>query len=455
VLSNYIEMGDHPIQGFAGMKLVEANRPTPDIIRLFQEPRLQPDGFVQALLNALGQEKANNFTPVNAYLEGLLGDAHETLDAMSDFQFQIEQNRNRSLIQNLERECEAIRARAQNSLVELHRSKIRLNDLKTALCRFIIAYESHSNIPPRPFHSVEEWLDAASLAEMRLTRDMASSVDRNLQKLLALFMTFRSIVCSYDGPSMYIRQIENSIASLDALHEKTRLELEVLNAKRTLVQARQELTTAKIDLSSLQKEVDEERRREAKISKLMSLQEKSNFPQILTIGLCLIALAGSLGYYLMSHQKQAQRDSLAGISQPSCREIADQLRETPHYQNQVLIFRKFAQDIYFQANSETCEKLHRLDSSQITSLAELLRLDYATGNQAVTSYNGNRVLQVKDVGINKLVVRLSNQTAMNLNYKVRVLELANVLRGLLQTDKEGLTDDVLIVDLDQRQASTE
>lgn len=437
------------------MKLVEVIQPTPEVIRLFQEPNLQAGNFVLALLNSLGKEKANNFTSVNSYLESSLGDANRTLEDMGNFQLHLEQAKPKGPDRDLEDGYEDLKSKAQTSLVELHRAKIKLNDLKIALCRFIIAYESPTKNTARPYHSVEEWMDAATLAEMRLARAMSASVDRNLQRLLALFMTFRSIVCSYDGPAMYIRQIENSIASLDAIYEKVRLEMEVLNAKRTLVQTRRELSTAKTDLTSLQREVQEKKRREEQLARLMSLQEKSSFPQILIIGLCLVILSGSLGYFFMTHLKPGNAGTVDALSQRSCREIAKQLEKSPRYQSQVLIFRKFGQDIYFRANPMTCEKLHRLDSLQISSLGELLKVDYAAGNQAEASYNGNRVLQVKDVGINKLVMKLSNRTESNLDYKVKVLERANALRAVLQADKLGTSEDLLIVDLSLKRSSSD
>ncbi len=437
------------------MKLVEVIQPTPEVIRLFQEPNLQAGNFVLALLNSLGKEKANNFTHVNSYLESSLGDANRTLEDMGNFQLHLEQAKPKGPDRELDDGYEELKSKAQSSLVELHRAKVKLNDLKIALCRFIIAYESQTRNTPRPYHSVEEWMDAATLAEMRLARAMTASVDRNLQRLLALFMTFRSIVCSYDGPAMYIRQIENSIASLDAIYEKVRLEMEVLNAKRTLVQTRRELSTAKTNLTSLQQEVQEKKQREEQLAKLMSLQEKSSFPQIIVIGLCLVALSASLGFYLMTHLKPGNAGTVDALSQRSCREIARQLEKSPRYQSQVLIFRKFGQDIYFRANPMTCEKLHRLDSIQIGSLGGLLKDDFAAGNQVEASYNGNRVLQVKDVGINKLVMRLSNRTESNMDYKMKVLEKANALRAVLQADRLGTSEDLLIVDLNLAHSAAE
>ena len=157
-------------------------------------------------------------------------------------------------------------------------------------------------------------MDAAALAEMRLTRAMSPNVDRNLQRLLALFMTFRSIVCSYDGPSMYIRQIENSLASLDAIYEKIRLEMEVLKATRNLVETRRELSTAKINLTSLQNQLHEKLAKDEQLVKLMALQEKSSFPQIFIIGVCLVCLSGLMGYFLM-HNVQGGK---AGAAETCC-----------------------------------------------------------------------------------------------------------------------------------------
>ncbi len=437
------------------MKLVEVTQPTPEVIRLFQEPRLYAGNFVLALLNSLGQEKAHNFNNVNAYLESSLGDAFLTLEEMGDFQTTIEETKIKGPDVQLEEDFDELKSKAQGMIVELHRSKIKLNDLKIALCRFIIAYESPTKTLTRMFYSVEEWMDAAALAEMRLTRAMTASVDRNLQKLIALFITFRSIVCSYDGPAMYIRQIENSLASLDAIYEKVRLEMEVVSAKRNLVQTRNELSTAKINLTSLREAVDEKQRRDEQLAKLLLLQEKSSFSQLLFIGLCVIILSGGMAYYFLFHLKSGPATAVDPLSQRSCREIAKQLDKSPRYQSQVLIFRKFGQDIYFHANAMTCEKLHRLDSTQLGSLGDLLKMDYAAGNQQEGSYNGNRVLQVKDVGINKLVMKLTNHTAQNLNFKVKVLEKANALRAILEADKQALKEDVLILDLAQDHYASE
>ncbi len=434
------------------MNLVEVIQPTPDVIRLFLEPRLQAGNFVLSLLHSLGLEKANNFTQVNSYLESSLGDSYRTLEGMGNFQLQLEQTKPKSFDKALEADYADLKAKAQSSLVELHRAKIKLNDLKIALCRFIIQYESPNKAGLRAYQSVEEWMDAAALAEMRLTRAMSPTVDRNLQKLLALFMTFRSIVCSYDGPAVYIRQIENSLASLDAIYEKIRLEMEVLKATRNLVETRRELSTAKINLTSLQNQLQEKAAKDEQLVRLMALQEKSSFPQIFIIGVCLVALSGLIGYFLM-HNVQGGKRGGEVLSQGSCRDIARQLDRSPRYKSQVLIFRKFGREIFFRANALTCEKLYRLDSLQTRSLGDVLQADYDAGNQGEASYNGHRVLQVKDVGINKLVIKLSNHTAGNIPYKVKVLERATQMRAILEPDKTGQSEDLLIVDLSMKPAA--
>ncbi len=427
------------------MKLVEVTQPTPDVIRLFQEPRQQAGNFALALLNSLGKEKSTNFHNVNIYLESSLGDSNATVEDIGDFQLKIEQSN--TLDRDIEADFQDLHDKAQSCLIDLHRSKIKLNDLKISLCRFIIAYESPNPSTPRPYRSVEEWMDAASLSEMRLTAILNAGVDRNLQKLLALFMTFRSIVCSYDGPSVYIRQIENSLASLDALYEKVHLEMEVRQAKKHLVQTRRELSTAKLNLSSLQDEIQEKKLIDERIQKLIALQEKSAVPQFLIIVIAIILASVGIGFYFISHLNPITENSIDGLSQHSCREIAKQLEKSPRYQSQVLIFRKFGEDIYFRANAMTCEKLHRLDSLQLRSLGGLLKVDYAAGNQGQGAYNGNRVLQVKDVGINKLVVKLSNATENDSDYKLKVLEKANTLRAMLEQGPGGSGEDILIVDL--------
>jgi hypothetical protein len=440
------------------MKLIEVIQPAPDVIRLFLEPRLAAGNFVLALLQSLGQEKAHNFTNVNTYLESSLGDAHLTLEAMGSFQARLEQSSPHGVKADFERalyqEFLELRSRAQASLVELHRARVKLNDLKVALCRFIIHYES-SGKAGRQYHSAEEWMDAAALAEMRLTRNLAPDSDRNLQRLLALFMTFRSIVCSYDGPSMFIRQIENSLASVDAIYEKIRLEMEVLRANRTLVETRRELSTARHDLTSLRTQLEEKRNKDEQLARLMSLQEKSSFPQILIIGMCLVLLSALAGFWLMREARPAARGGSQVLSQRSCLEIERQLELSPRYQSQVLIYRKFGREIYFRANSSTCEKLYRLDSVQIGALSEVLQADYAAGAQGQASYNGRRVLQIKDVGQNKLVVKLQNRTAASVPFKLQVLEKSILMRALFQPDPDGRAEDLLIVDLARPAAAAE
>jgi hypothetical protein len=83
----------------------------------------------------------------------------------------------------------------------------------------------------------------------------------------------------------------------------------------------------------------------------------------------------------------------------------------------------------------------------MSSLSELMKVDYAAGNQGSGSFQGHRVLQVKDVGLNRLVVKLANRTAADVNFKLRVLELATTLRALLEPDPTGKGEDLVIVDL--------
>jgi hypothetical protein len=429
------------------MKLVEVTQPTPEVIRLFLEPRLQAGNLVLSLLNSLGKEKASNFSSVNQYLESSLGDANRVLEEMSNFQIIIEQSKAKGFSREIETGYEDVKARAQSNLVELHRAKIKLNDLKIALCRFIINYESPSKNPVRHYHSVEEWMDAATLSEMRLTRSLNPNGERDLQRLLALFMTFRSIVCSYDGPSMYIRQIENSIASLDAIYEKVRLEMEILKANRRLTETRRELSTAKINLTQLQTQLQQKDTQTEQLAKLMSLQEKPSYSKWVFTGMLLGAVAGFLGYVALADFGPAKAKAGDYMAQKSCKEIYNQIQKSPRYASQVLIFRKFGNDVYFRANPATCEKLHRLDSLQMNSLTDLMKADYDAGNQGAASFHGNRVLQVKDVGINKLVVKLSNHTELDMRFKLKVLELATTLRAILQPDKAGAAEDLLIVDL--------
>src|SRR3954469_20371233 len=93
-----------PRNGSVIMKLVEVTQPTPEVIRLFLEPRLQAGNLVLSLLNSLGKEKATNFANVNQYLESSLGDANRVLEEMSNFQIIIEQSKSKSASPGLGRE---------------------------------------------------------------------------------------------------------------------------------------------------------------------------------------------------------------------------------------------------------------------------------------------------------------------------------------------------------------
>jgi hypothetical protein len=160
-----------------------------------------------------------------------------------------------------------------------------------------------------------------------------------------------------------------------------------------------------------------------------------------------------MGFWLMRNAHGAKGSHAEVLSQRSCREIDRQLEKSPRYKSQVLIYRKFGREVYFRANAQTCEKLYRLDSLQIGSLADILKADYDAGAQTVAAYNGRRVLQVKDVGINKLVLKLQNRTAGDLEYKIKVLERATTLRAVLQPDPDGRAEDLLIVDLARKPAA--
>jgi hypothetical protein len=186
----------------------------------------------------------------------------------------------------------------------------------------------------------------------------------------------------------------------------------------------------------------------------MSLQEKSSVPQIVIIGLCLVLLSALAGFWLMRGSRPAARDDGRVLSQRSCLEIERQLEKSPRYKSQVLIYRKFGREIYFRANSSTCEKLYRLDSVQIGALSEVLQADYAAGAQGEASYNGRRVLQVKDVGQNKLVVKLQNRASASVPFKLQVLEKSIQMRAVFQPNPDGRAEDLLIVDL-ARRAPTE
>lgn len=427
-------------------KVIEVMPAAPDVIRLFLDPTIPQVEFVRQLFPALSREKSAQFSGVNRYLESYCADANRLCEELANYQLALEHNPQPDT--SLMEQYEPLRRHTEQAIIDLHRAKLKLNELKISVCRFIVVFEAPNKDALRPLHAVEEWMDAAALAEMRLTRLVNQEQNRNLQQQLALFLTFRSIICSYDGPAVYIRQLEAGLASMQALHEKAALEIEVLAATRTLDETRKELSTVKFNLTHLQSQLRNQQQQAEQLNKLISLQEDKAPPwRNLVFGLAIALVI--LGIYaFMRLAAQSDTREVAGIiTQKSCQDIEKQIEKSSRYSSQVLIFRKYASDIYFRANPMTCEKLHRLDSVQVGMLAQLLQADFEAGKQESGSFNGRRVLQVKDVGVNKLVVKLANRTQSDLTFKVRVLELATQMKAILQADKEGLADDVLVIDL--------
>ena len=97
------------------MKLVEVIQPTPEVIRLFEEPNLGSGNFVTSLLNCLGHEKATHFTGVNAYLESSLGDSNYTLETMSSFQSHLELLKSDVAHRELEKGYSELKSKAQGT----------------------------------------------------------------------------------------------------------------------------------------------------------------------------------------------------------------------------------------------------------------------------------------------------------------------------------------------------
>lgn len=427
-------------------KVIEVMPATPDAIRLFLDPAIPQSEFVRQLFPVLGREKSLQFSGVNRYLESYVGESNRLCEELANYQLSLEHNPRPEAA--LMEQYEPLRRRTEQAIIDLHRAKLKLNELKIAVCRFIVVFEAPNKDALRPMRAAEEWMDAAALAEMRLTRLVNQEQNRNLQQQLALFLTFRSIICSYDGPSVYIRQLEAALASMQALHEKAVLELEVVAATRTLDETRKELSTVKFNLTHLQSQLKNQQQHTEQLNKIISLQEDKPHPlrKVLWAAFALIGLL-AIYSFLRFTAKSETREVAGIITQKSCQDIEKQISKSARYSSQVLIFRKFGSDIYFRANPMTCEKLHRLDSVQVGMLAQLLQADFEAGRQESGSFNGRRVLQVKDVGVNKLVVKLTNRTQNDLAFKVRVLELATQMKGVLQADKEGFEDDVLLIDL--------
>lgn|GEM_PF-1946651 len=427
-------------------KVIELAPALPESVRLFLDPSIPQHEFVKLLFAALAREKTSQFAGVNRFLESFIGDANRLSEEIANYQLALEH------VSPPHPEIldpyDALRRKAEHALMELHRAKMRLNEFKIAVCRFLVIFEAPNRDAIKQARNVEEWMDSATLAEMRLTRLVSQEQNRNLQQQLALFLTFRSVVCSYDGPALYIRQLEGSLSSMQALHEKALLELEVVTATRNLDETRKELSTVKFNLEQMQNQLRAHQLQSEQWNRLVALQEEKGAPWrkwiFLAAGLALV-----VGLYLLlrANAESTNRKVAGIISQKSCQDIARQIEKSPRYASQVLIFRKYDSDIYFKANAMTCEKLHRLDSTQVGALSQVMIADYLAGHQDEAGFNGHRVLQVKDVGLNTLVVKLMNKTAQDLSFKVRILELATQLKGLLQSDNGEEGGDLLLIDL--------
>jgi hypothetical protein len=242
--------------------------------------------------------------------------------------------------------------------------------------------------------------------------------------------------------------VEAATASLEALHEKVRLENEVLSAQQRLAESEEELKTAKMDLRDLKTTVRPIAGSRAEIE----LVEKSSWPRMLIGGGILAAILVVVGMLVFKDPNRKDRAVVGVQFQKSCQDIADKLAESPRAASQVLAFRKFGSDVYFRANAETCEKLHRLDSTQVMALTDLLQADFDAGSQDRQTFNGKRVLQAKAVGQDKLVIPLVNATAGAMEFKLKVLEAATLLHAVLRPGQDG--SDHVIVELDRRRSDT-
>lgn len=409
------------------------------------------------MLTALSREKTAQFASTNLFLESLSAFSHGFLDEAAAFQSYLEKGKIDE--GRYEAAFAAVKRQGLLTLRELQAARARLETLKIALCRFIVCYESPSRHGTVRFSTLEEWLDAAALAEMRLTHYISPEGDKNLQKLLALFMTFRSIVCSFEGPLLGIRQAESALASLESLFEKVKLELEMHHAHSRLKAASEELSTVKNDLSQMQRELSEKKQQAETLTRLISLQDRAHLGKLV---LLLFAAAGIIAAAAYLVHAQFSRRSAAPpkvISQKTCVEIYENLEKSPRYRGQVLVFKKFGRVLYFQANHLTCEKLHALDSNQVGALAAVLEADHEKAAQARKDGKGDKgdkagspladypVMQVKDIGIQKLAVRLGARTDKDLAYKLQVLEAATTLRATLKPAAGEAESDYLVIDL--------
>ncbi len=422
--------------------------PVQEVFRLLLDTRQFSVEFATTMVNFLSREKQGQFGNVNFHLETLCADAGDLLDEIENFQSFLESIKTTK--RDLSSDYLAIKGKVDEGLFRLNASKEYLDQVKMALCRFILQYESPNHRLSREYSTVEEAVDAATLAEMRLARNVQPDSESGTQRFLALFMTFRSIVCAFNGPSFYIAQLHGAQASLDAIFQKVRLEMEVFQATQKLMETRQELTAMRFNMTALQTQLMEKKDREERLKQFSSLQDKSGLPALLLSMMAVVMILGGAAWYYWDEIRLPGREADPVISQKSCLDIKNQLEASPRYNSQVLIFRKYGNDIYFKANHLTCEKLHRLDSTQISALALLLKDDYAAGNREVGTFNGNRVLQVKDIGIHKLVVRLSNDTRTNPGFKAAVLERAAAMQAMLHREDGTKDPDLLVVELTRR-----
>ncbi len=419
--------------------------PVQEVFKALVESRQFSSEFIKDLLVFLNREKQGHFGNVNFYLESLCADAGNLLDEVENFQAYLESLKTTK--RDLGKDFHGIKRKVLDGISRLNDSKAYLDRVKMALCRFILQYESPIHQIEHEYPTVEEAVDAATLAEMRLARQIEPGGKSDSQRFLALFMSFRSIVCAYNGPAFYITQLQSSLASLEALCQKVLLEMEVLKTTQKLMETRQELTTMRFNMTALQTQLMERKDREARLNQIANLQEKSSLPAMLFSIVAVVVIFAGVAFYYFGEMRLTGREVEPVISQKSCLDIKDQLAASPRYKSQVLIFRKFGSDLYFKANHLTCEKLHRLDSTQFVSLVGLLQDDYAEGKRESGTFNGHRVLQVKDIGIHKLVVRLANDIQVNPVYNTKVMERAKSMQAILHREENEKEPVLLVVDL--------
>ncbi len=421
---------------------IKPEKSFPELFLFFLKPASKSGYRTDPLIRSLETAHSDQFRSTNQWLETLDKEGLNLLEDLDAFQSQMTSEEK---FLSIQKEYRRLKERASITLKILEQSNQILTEVKIAVCKYIIAFGRPLNAPEAKYLQPEEWMDAATLAELRLQKQADTSESKNLKKVLPIFCTFRSVICSYHGPATVSRQIRTMLISIDTIYEKISLKIQARSTSMKLVETTKELSTVKLDLNSIQGELEKKRTEAEKLSKLIHLRENTNAPAIL-IFLAICTLAGVAAYWMLTKKMDTSFESVPSvITENTCKDIYFHMKEKPRYRNQILIFKKFGESVYFRADHLTCEKLYKLDSIQVNAISELVKLDGTkTTPAAKADENGYGILEVKQLGINKLAIVLGSDIESDLNFKLKVLELSNSIRGTLVEQNRSEKAYVLI-----------